>query len=121
MRRNLIGCCGWLMAVGLACQPATAGDRKSAKRGHEEVAEFSGGTKINAFSQRSEMLGARAFEARSSTARTQLSGRRAEQHTEAPARGRKEVTLFRFHSTMGEVAVQPVFGQVNGAQFSLGF
>ncbi|MEO5722188.1 MAG: hypothetical protein ABIR71_12045 [Chthoniobacterales bacterium] len=121
MSRNLIGCCGLLLAVGLACQPAAAGDRKSAKRGNEEVAEFSAGTKVNAFSQRSELLGTRVFEARKSTASTQVSGRRAEPHTDVPARVRKELTFFRFRSTIGEVAVQPVVGQVNGAQFSLGF
>jgi hypothetical protein len=36
-------------------------------------------------------------------------------------RERKRVTLFRFGSNVGEIAVQPVFGSVNGAQFSLGF
>jgi hypothetical protein len=34
---------------------------------------------------------------------------------------RKPVTLFRFTTKAGDVAVQPVFGSAKGAQFSLGF
>ena len=34
---------------------------------------------------------------------------------------RKTITLFRFDSKVGSVAVQPVVGGVNGAQFSVGF
>ena len=29
MGRNLVGSCGLIVAIGLACQPAHAGDRKS--------------------------------------------------------------------------------------------
>ena len=39
----------------------------------------------------------------------------------AQARERKPLTLVGFNSRFGEVAVQPVIRQVNGAQFSLGF
>ena len=34
---------------------------------------------------------------------------------------RKAITLFRFNTQMGEVAVQAVFGTAKGAQLSLGF
>ncbi|MEO7724672.1 MAG: hypothetical protein ABIU29_08305, partial [Chthoniobacterales bacterium] len=37
------------------------------------------------------------------------------------AQEHKPLTLFRFDSKFGEVAVRPVIGKVNGAQFSLGF
>ncbi len=37
------------------------------------------------------------------------------------AREHKPLTLFRFDSKFGEVAVRPAIGKVNGAQFSLGF
>ena len=38
-----------------------------------------------------------------------------------PANEHKQLTLFHFNSRFGDLAVQPVMGQVNGAQLSLGF
>ena len=40
MGRNLVGSCGLIVAIGLAGQPAHAGDRKSAGRVHDEAKEM---------------------------------------------------------------------------------
>jgi hypothetical protein len=40
---------------------------------------------------------------------------------ETPSDERKPLTLFRFNSRLGELAVQPAIGSVKGAQLSLGF
>src|SRR5437868_6625163 len=39
-------------------------------------------------------------------------------HNTSPINERKPLTLFRFNSKLGEVAVQPVIGQIKGAQLS---
>jgi hypothetical protein len=43
--------------------------------------------------------------------------------TEEKDRSRKykKITLLHFNSRLGEVRLEPVFGHVNGAQFSIGF
>ena len=43
------------------------------------------------------------------------------QDTFETSRERKALTLFRINSKFGDIAVQPVFGSIKGAQFSLGF
>jgi hypothetical protein len=39
----------------------------------------------------------------------------------APASEHKRLMLFHINSRFGDIAAQPVMGQVNGAQLSLGF
>jgi hypothetical protein len=60
MKRNLVESCGWLVAIGLACQPAHAGDRKSAGRVQEAKEEIVVARKVQAVSLRYEMVGASA-------------------------------------------------------------
>ena len=125
MGRNLVGSCGLLIAIGLAGYPARAGDRKSARRVQEAVEEVLIAPKGSAISPRYEMAGAstgKPFEARSSVLRiTDRAGTGVREDAAAPASEHKQLTVFHFDSKFGDIAVQPVIGHVNGAQFSLGF
>jgi hypothetical protein len=125
MKRNLVGSCGWLVAIGRACQPAHAGDRKSAGQVQEAKEEIVVARKVQAVSLRYEMVGAsaaRPFEARYSASADHRSSRdRGTENAPAKASEHKPLTLYRFSSKFGDIAVQPVIGHVNGAQFSLGF
>jgi hypothetical protein len=44
-----------------------------------------------------------------------------EESAAVPSSERKQITLFHINSKFGDVAVQPVFGSIQGAQFSIGF
>jgi hypothetical protein len=120
MGRNLLACCGLLIVIGLAFQPAQAGDRKSAKRGPEAAEDIVAAPKSSE-SLRSEMAGASAaksFEASSFA----VAGHRSSGDRGTPTdKEHKGLTFLHIHSAFGEIAVKPVVGQVNGAQFSLGF
>jgi hypothetical protein len=110
-----------LIAIGLACQPAHAGDRKSTGTVQEvaraiSVAPTAQVTALPYESRRASVVG--LFETENS------SGHRSnnERVNEArPTHEHKPLTLFHIKSQLGDIAVQPVMGQVNGAQFSLGF
>ena len=125
MGRNLVGSCGLLVAIGLACLPAHAGDRKSGRRGQEAAEEIFVPRKTHTVTLQYETVGAsavRPFEARYSTSANQRPARdRERRNADAQAREHKPLTLFHLNSKFGDIAVQPVMGQVNGAQFSLGF
>ena len=125
MGRNLVGSCGLIVAIGLACQPAHAGDRKSAGRVHDETKEMFVAREAHAVSLRYETPGAtivRPFEARHSTSTDRGSSKDNKRgNAAAPASEHKRLTLFHINSRFGDIAVQPVMGQVNGAQLSLGF
>ena len=125
MGRNLVGSCGLIIAIGLACQPAHAGDRKSAGRVHDVAKEMFVVREAHAASLRYETPGAtivRPFEARYSTSTDRGSSKDNKRgNAAAPASEHKQLTLFHINSKFGDIAVQPVMGQVNGAQLSLGF
>ena len=124
MKRNLVGSCGWLVAIGLASQSAHAGDRKAATRVHE-AREIVVAPKAQAVALRDELVGAsavRPFAARPlATADHGMSRDGDRENAGAPGREHQPLTLFHLNSKVGDIAVQPVVGQVNGAQFSLGF
>jgi hypothetical protein len=76
-------------------------------------------------SLRSEILGAptgRIFAGgRSFTANRTAGGVRWTPNAAATRNEHRPLTLFHLDSKFGNIAVQPVVGHVNGAQFSLGF
>ncbi len=111
-RGNLIGSCGLLVAVALACQSAQAGDRRSGSR-QQDMEEIFVVRKAHATSLREQVLGALTDD-RSKEDRKTRGGA-------TPAREHKALTLFHINSKFGDIEVQPVMGQVNGAQFSIGF
>ncbi|MGH8094190.1 MAG: hypothetical protein ACREIF_12080 [Chthoniobacterales bacterium] len=125
MGRNLVGSCGWLIAIGLACQPVHAGDRKSERRGHEASEEIVQPRKVQTIILRYEKTGAaeaKPFQAGylASSAR-RAGGANEARHEAGAANEHKPLTLFHINSKFGDIAVEPVMGKVNGAQFSLGF
>ena len=128
MGRTLKSC--WLLtAIVLTSQVAQAGDRKSSGREVQEskieIFGPSQKTRTILVSGRSEQPNAsavRLFEGSESVlASKRLSGHEEKETSGEPKRERKPLTLLRFDSKLGEVKVQPVFGKVTGAQFSLGF
>ena len=125
MGRNLVGSCGLIVAIGFACQPAYGGDRKSPGRVHDEAKEMFVAREAHAVSLRYETPRAtmvRPFEARYSTSTDHESTKDNKRGNAAvPASEYKRLTLFHINSKVGDIAVQPVIGQVNGAQLSLGF
>lgn len=120
MGRTVLACCGLLVGIGLAFQPTEAGDRKAARRGPEAAENIIAEPKGNV-SPRSEMTGAastRSFEASSFA----VAGHRSSGDRATPTTGEhKGLTFLHIHSVFGDIAVKPVAGQVNGAQFSIGF
>src|ERR1041385_4511243 len=123
MGRNLVQSCGLLVAIGIAFQPADAGDRKSAARLQEVQDEILVVRKSQGPSLQNEMLGAsttRPLETRLSAFADHRSIKDSKrENAAASASEHKPVTLFHFNSKLGDVSVQPVIGHVNGAQFSL--
>jgi hypothetical protein len=114
-----------LVAIGLACQPARGGDRKSGSRqGQEAAADIVVARKAHAVSLRDEVLGSlavRPLGARDSVSTGDGSKEKAKGNGAMHAREHKPLTLFHINSKLGDIMVQPVVGNVNGAQFSLGF
>ena len=117
MGRYSAGWCGLLVLTGLACQSADADDLRSATRVAKAVlvAPAPVPSAPAGDAGRSGTVG--LFENGPSVPAT----RESKRETEKPPREHKAITLFHFNSQFGEVAVQPVFGHVNGAQLSLGF
>ncbi len=115
MVRTGVGILGLLAAIGLACEPADAGSRKSSSERESRALLVAPATSTSAtIPPRPGSSSVGLFEDgyRSSVERPD---RERETHE------RKPLTLFRFDSRFGEVAVRPVIGKVNGAQLSLGF
>ena len=123
MRPEVIQICWWVAMVTLLCQPVQAGGRRAAE--HSDArAEYLLDSKQPAVSMRS---------ARASTStekplqgrRLVLGGRQDDRDDGSQENGKgrkyKKLTLLHFNSRVGEVRVEPVFGHVNGAQFSIGF
>lgn len=127
MVRRRVGICGLLIAaVGLACQPAQAGDRRSAARAHDESLEdIFVPAKTHAVALKYELAGASAtknFTAGASVSARRRSSRETGTPTaDAPAREHRRLTLFHINSKFGDIAVEPVIGRVNGAKFSIDF
>jgi len=125
MSRNLIPSYGLLIAIGLACQPARAGDRKSAARLQEPKEQSVISQKADTTSARYELtrpLVMAPVEGRNSVSTDRRSGYVIEKSdSDTRAHEHKPLTLLRMDSKVGQITVQPVIGRVNGAQFSIGF
>jgi hypothetical protein len=122
--RNLIGSCGLLVAIGLASQPAQAGDWKSGSPVHQAEKEIRVSWQTHAVSPRFQIADAavtRSFETGHPASDDSGSGREKGKAIGVPTKEHRALTLFHLNSRFGDIAVQPVIGHVNGAQFSLGF
>ena len=121
MGRDLIGVFGFSVVVGLVCQPAQAGDRKSTGGVQESKRAVLVAPNTYAGLPPGETNGASPSRPFALSYPVDRRSNGKEEEAAARARERKTLTLFRFNSNFGEVAVQPVIGHVNGAQFSIGF
>ena len=118
MVRKGVGILGLLLAAGFVCEPAAAGSRKSSSQMESRallVAPAANPT-ANPSARPGTSSSVGLFEDGYST-----SVERTANERDKETRERKPLTLYRFNSKFGEVAVRPVIGKVNGAQFSLGF
>jgi hypothetical protein len=136
MGRDFVRLLGLGVAVGIAFQPALAGERKEATTHRVAAAassarhsDFGGSMRSSGNNHTTAAMkvpghGELAFfqvtpfESRAAGAGT--SHQREEQKGSGPTtpHERKTITLLRFNPN---VAVQPIFGGVNGAQLSVGF
>ena len=138
MGGNFVRWLGLGVAVGMAFQPALAGERKEATTHRVAAAASSarhsdfGGPMRSAGNNHAAALTnvpghaelafnqVTPFESRAAASGEKASRQRDEQKGSGPTtpHERKTVTLLRFNPN---VAVQPIFGGVNGAQLSVGF
>lgn len=112
--RKGIGFSRLLIAIGLLVQPAEAGERKSSSQLETQALLVAPAMARSYERPGSSSIGFFQTSDLDSTARRSAG-------EEKDAYEHKPLTLFRFNSKFGEVAVRPVIGKVNGAQFSLGF
>ena len=123
--KGRVGMYGLLVVIGLTCQPAQGGDRRSVRRDQISAEEILVARPETVVAARSELPGAGTTRA-SQSGPSSGPGLRLGRPTGTPTkdawvRQRQRVTLFRIDSDFGGVAVEPVIGKVNGVQFSLGF
>jgi hypothetical protein len=137
MRRIFVGVAGLSVAMGLALQPAQAGERKSAAvqvrhlgaavhnivfaaQARSAGDNFAGGHLRQGYGGPRELSFVPV-----SPLGTEVRGQKSEvgspKGPSTSPRERKSLTFFRLDPKFGDVSVQPVVGGVNGAQVSLGF
>jgi hypothetical protein len=116
-----------LFALGFISHPAHAGDRKTSQHPAEARQDLLSPAKNRTLVVRYEKVNAssaaNSFEERRYLIFADNPARHVSE-TENGAESRHEhkpLTLFQFNSKLGKVAVEPVVGHVNGAQFSIGF
>jgi len=142
MARDFITRLGVCVAAGFLVLPAQGGDRKpeaateirhAGMSTHNfavaALARSTGDDRAGRNSMKAQMhaelpfVSVSPFETRSPRVNDKVApgdDRQKEKETSSRPE-RKTITLFRFDSKLGSVAVQPVVGGVNGAQFSVGF
>ena len=127
MGRRLFGICLLLIALIFAGQLAQAGDRKSKDVQDSKMELFASSHQTHAVlvsgrSEQPDHATVRLFEASDPVlASKRVDGHEEKENSSETKHEHKALTLFHFDSRLGEVKVQPVFGKVTGAQFSLGF
>jgi len=122
MGRRWTSWCGLLVGLGLALEPAQAGDRKSDRNYRSAdavvVARDFHPVGHDIFTRE----GTTSFEAqRSSSVGKQSTEDEDKENAAANGGHRKALTFFNIKSNVGDIAVQPALGPVKGVQFSLGF
>jgi hypothetical protein len=128
MKIKFIGSCGLFAALGIcfSLPAAQAGDRKDAvPRNARPDSRFSDFISKSPPSSSSRHSGATSFfvtNSESKFSRLQRNSTTKEKESApTPEKERKKIILFQFDRKFGDVSVQPVVGQVNGAQVSVGF
>jgi hypothetical protein len=115
-RRRKLRSWAWLVAIGLGCQSSYAGRSEGQAAKAILVAPAAQVTALSYERPGTSTVG--LFETANSSGHRSNNDRVNEA---GPTHAHKPMTLFHFKSQFGDVAVQPIMGQVNGAQFSLGF
>lgn len=128
MRVNLIGSCGLVLAVSMSASLplAQAGDRRdSARIGARPDPRFSDFV-TNSPSSSARRGGIAALsvtnsDSKFSRSRSEHTTIKEKDSVPTPAKERKKITLFRFNPKFGDISVQPVLGEIKGAQVCVGF
>jgi hypothetical protein len=127
MRVNLIGSCGLVLAVSMSASLplAQAGDRRdSARIGARSDPRFSDFVTTSPSSPHHggiAPLWVTNSDSKFSRWRSEHTTRKEKESVPTPAKERKKITLFRFNPKFGDISVQPVLGEIKGAQVCVGF
>ena len=125
MRVNFIGSCGLVVAVSMSASLhfAQAGDRRDSAgigdRSDRRVSDFV----TTSSSPRHGGIAAlwvTNSDSKFSRSRSERTPTKEKESAPTPAKERKMI-LFRFDPKFGDISVQPVLGQINGAQICVGF
>jgi hypothetical protein len=127
IRVNFIGSYGLVVAVSMSASLhlAQAGDRRdSAGIGARSDPRFSDLVTNSSSSPRHGGIAALWLtnsDSKFARSRSEHTTTKEKESAPTPARERKKITLFRFDPKFGDISVQPVLGQINGAQVCVGF
>jgi hypothetical protein len=127
MGRHSVGLCVVAIALGIACQPAYAGGRKSSAAARDDggLDETFTSHQAHSLTVRHDAFGSAAVRpfdvSYSSVTEKRFTNAKENDNSKAPTGDRKMLTLFHFNSRFGDVAVQPVFNGMKGLQLSVGF
>ena len=127
MRVNFIGSCGLVVAVSMSASLhlAQAGDRRdSAGIDARSDPRFSDFVKNSSSSPRHGGIAALSVtnsDSKFSRSRSEHARRKEKESAPTPGKERKKITLFRFNPQFGNIPIQPVLGEINGAQVCIGF
>jgi hypothetical protein len=126
MRVNFIGSCGLVLAVSMSASLplAQAGDRKgSARIGARSDPRFSDFVTTSPSPRRGGIaaLWVTNSDSKFSRSRSERTTRKEKESVPTPAKERKKITLFRFNPKFGDISVQPLLGEIKGAQVCVGF
>jgi hypothetical protein len=127
IRVNFIGSCGLVLAVSMSASLhlAQAGDRRaSARIGARSDPRFSDFVTTSPSSPRHGGIAAlwvTNSDSKFSRSRSEHTTRKEKESVPTPAKERKKITLFRFNPKFGDISVQPVLGEIKGAQVCVGF
>ena len=115
MGRSWTRWCGLLVGLGLALEPAQAGDRKSGRTNRSADAVV--------VSREFHPVSRDVFTSEGVTSSIGKQSTKDEEEENAAANDghRKPFTFFKIKSKVGDIAVQPAIGGVKGVQLSLGF
>ncbi len=128
MRLNFIGSCGLVLGVSMSASLhlAQAGDRRdSARIGARSNPRFSDFVTNSPSSSPRHggiaPLWVTNSDSKFSRSRSEHTTRKEKDSVPTPAKERKKITLFRFNPKFGDISVQPVLGEIKGAQICVGF
>ena len=130
MRENFIGSCGLIIAVSMSASLhlAQAGDRRdSAGIAARLDPRFSDVVTKNSSSSSSPRHGGIAAlwvtnsDSKFSRSRREHTRTKEKESAPTPPKERKKITIFRFNPKFGDISVQPLLGEINGAQVCVGF